>query len=323
MKQAFPNILKFAGALAITTAIFFLLSPEKNIDDKVLNASMEFLGNKLLAMVPQDQKLHVEKEFEAFREQTRNGKVSDQQFEGVAVAILNAEAEGRRFERHEVDSLLAAIKESEAAKAEDEARRREELIALSERVQAFQEFEMHWKKMLPPSPPGSTVPRAPMPHPLYRIANNFVVEIDTAAIAEMAAHAEHFAAPTPKVLVMPPREVFRKLTHELPALKFEMRKFKLQMADSLQKVFVRDPQYQHEMRRATVQIQMADSVRKAFERDPRFQYQMYRAMPHAQNADSLRKAREQYRRAHPDIEAPPLPPLPPEVPKSEQQKPPQ
>jgi hypothetical protein len=145
MKQAFPNLLKIIGALALTTAIFFLLSPEEKIDDTVLNASMEFLGSKLLAMVPQDQKPHVQKEFEAFREQTQKGEVSDKHFEGVAIAILNAEAEGRQLERHEIDSLLTSIRQAETAKAEDEAKRREELIALSERVQAFQEFEHQWK----------------------------------------------------------------------------------------------------------------------------------------------------------------------------------
>jgi hypothetical protein len=351
MKQAFPNLLKIIGALALTTAIFFLLSPEEKIDDTVLNASMEFLGSKLLAMVPQDQKPHVQKEFEAFREQTQKGEVSDKHFEGVAIAILNAEAEGRQLERHEIDSLLTSIRQAETAKAEDEAKRREELIALSERVQAFQEFEHQWKKIVPP-PADSTGPPALPPRPLYRIASNFVIEIDTMAIAEVAAaHAEHYTALAPKVMVMPTREVFRELARELPALKFEMRKIKLQTkmadslrgvfeqnfafehqmrramvqvqaADSVQKVFVQSPEYQRQMHEAMVQVRVADSLAKAFTQNPKYQQQMRRAILNAQRADSIRKAMEQYHREHPDKPLPALPPMPPEVEKPEKPKPP-
>lgn len=328
MRQAFPNILKFAGALIVTTAIFFLLSPEEKIDNEVLNASMEFLGSKLLAMVPQDQKPQVEKEFGSFREQTRKGKISNEQFEGVAVAILNAEAEGRQLRLHEVDSMLASSKHAEAARAEDEAKRREELIAMSERVQAFQEFEHHWKKIMPPPPPDSAGPHAIAPPPVYRISSNFVVEIDTAAIAEIAvAHAEHFAELAPQVLVMPPREVFRELTRELPALKFEMRKLRRQthLADSVRRAFERNPEYQWQMRQAMVQVQVADSVLKALEQDPQFQSQIRRARLQTYKADSIRKAvmERYYRERPPHPPRPSEPPPPPKVAEPERKKPPQ
>ncbi|MGH7452002.1 MAG: hypothetical protein ACRENG_11680 [bacterium] len=329
MRQAFPHILKFAGALIITTAIFFLLSPEEKIDDQVVNASMEFLGSKLLAMVPQDQKPHVEKEFESFREQTRNGKVSNEQFEGVAVAILNAEAEGRKFQLHEVDSLLASIKQAKAARAEDEVKRHEELIAMSERVQAFQEFEHHWKKIMPPPPPDSAGPPGIPPRPpLYRISSNFVVEIDTAAIAEITVkHAGHFAEQAPQVLVMPPREVFRELARELPALKFEMRKLKwqTQIADSVRRAFEWSSEHQQQMPRAMVQIQVVDSVLKALEQNPQYQSQMRRARLQTHRADSIRKeSMERYRRERPpQAPMPSDPPLPPEVAEPERKKPPQ
>ncbi len=328
MKQAFPNILKFAGALAMTTAIFFLLSPDEKIDDKVVNASMEFLGSKLLAMVPQDQKPHVEREFESFREQTRNGKISNEQFEGVAVAILNAEAEGRKFRRHEVDSMLASIKQAEAARAEDEVERHEELIAMSERVQAFQEFEQQWKKIMPPPPPDSAGPPGIPPRPIYRISSNFVVEIDTAAIAEIAVtHAEHFAGQAPQVLMMPPREVLRELARELPALKFEMRKIKRQthFADSVRRAFVRSSEHQQQMRQAIVQVQVADSVLQALEQNPQFRSQMRRARLQTLRADSIRKANMErhYRERPPQTPLPSAPPSPPEVAGPASKKPPQ
>jgi hypothetical protein len=299
MKQVFPNLLKIVGALALTTAIFFLLSPEEKIDDTVLNAAMEFLGSKLMARVPQEQKPQEEKKFEAFREQTRDGKVSDEHFEGVALAILNAEAEGRQLELREVDSLLASIKQARAVKAKGESRRREELIALSERVQAFQEFEQQWKKIVPPPPTASTEPPAPPMRPWYHVAPQFTVEIDTAAMAEMAVtHAEHFAALAPKALQMPRHEIFRELARELPALKFEVRKIKWQakIADSLRTVFKQNPEYRDQMRRTIVHIHAADSIRKA---QPR------------------------YRREHPDEPVPAIPPLPPEAPKPKKKKPPQ
>jgi hypothetical protein len=328
MRQAFPNILKFAGALIVTTVIFFLLSPEEKIDDQVVNASMEFLGSKLLAMVPQDQKPQVEKEFELFREQARNGKVSDEQFEGVAVAILNAEAEGRQFQLNEVDSMLASIKHAEAVRAEDEVKRREELIAMSERVQAFQEFEHHWKKIMPPPPPDSAGPLVIPPRPIYHISSNFVVEIDTAAITEIAVtHAEHFAEQAPKVLVMPPREVFRELARELPALKFEMRKLKrqTQIADSVQRAFVWSSEHQQQMRQAMVQVQVVDSVLKALEQNPQYQAQMRRAKRQTQRADSISKAvmDRYYRKRPPHPPRPSEPPPPPEVAAPERKKPPQ
>jgi hypothetical protein len=296
MRQAFPTIVKLAGALLVTTAIFFLLSPEEKIDNEVLNASMEFLGSKLLAMVPQEQKPQVEKEFEAFREQTRRGKISNEQFEGVAVAILNAEAEGRKFQRHEIDSMLASIKQAEAARTEDEVGRQEELIAMSERLQAFQEFEHQWKKIMPPPPPDSAGPPAVPPRPIYRVASNFVVEIDTAAIAEIAMkHAEHFAVQAPQVLGMPPREVFRDLARELPALRFEMRKLKRQthLADSARRAFERNPESQWQMRRTMLQVQVADSVLKALEQNPQFKSQMRRARLQTWKADSIRKANKE------------------------------
>jgi hypothetical protein len=329
MKQAFPNILKYAGALAITTAIFFLLSPEEKIDDQVVNASMEFLGSKLLAMVPQEQKPHVEKEFESFREQTRNGKVSNEQFEGVAVAILNAEAEGRKFQRHEIDSLLTSIEQAEAARAEDKVKRHEELIVMSERVQAFQEFEHHWKKIMPPPPPDSAgAPGIPPSPPLYRVSSNFVVEIDTAAMAEIVVtHAEHFAEQAPQVLVMPPREVFRELTRELPELKFEMRKLKWQthLADSMRRAFEWSSEHQQQMRQAMVQVQVVDSVLKALDQNPQYQSQIRRARVQTWRADSIRKTMmERYRRERPpQAPMPSAPPLPPEVAEPERKKPPQ
>jgi hypothetical protein len=238
MKEAFPNLLKFLGALAITTAIFFALSPDDKLDDDVLNRSMEFLGTKLLAMVPEDQKRHVEKKFEDFSVQTLDGKVSDKRLEEVAMVIINAQAEGKKLEREQLDSLFTIEQEARAEKAENEIARREELIALSERVEDFARFEKEWNRMVPLPPlPDSTLP-PPARRPVYRVHSNFVVEIDTAAIAAIAVeHAKAFAGNALRAVVVHPAEVdhaLRELSRELPRLKIEMRQMKMQMhlADS-------------------------------------------------------------------------------------------
>jgi hypothetical protein len=323
MKEALPNILKFLGALAITLAIFFALSPNDKINDEVLNRSMEFLGTKLLAMVPEDQKRQVQREFDDFREQTRDGKISDKHLEGVAMAIFNAEAEGKKFDREQIDSLLITLKEAEVERAENEIQRREELIALGERMHDFEKFEKEYRKMIPlPPMPDSTFP-PPMPRrPLYRVKPDFVVEIDTAAIAEIAIeHAKAFAVHAPEAVIVHPNEMdhaLRELARELPRLKIEMRrmKFHFDIADSLKRSRGRE-QYDYAWQ-AQWGVQWSDSMKKAMKAFQR--NQMRQARVWERIADSTRRAAEAYRRAY---EVPPPPPEIPETPKSERPKPPE
>jgi hypothetical protein len=318
MKETFPNLLKFIGALAITTVIFFALSPEDKIEDEVLNRSMEFLGSKLLAMVPEDQKHNVQKEFDDFREQTLDGKVSDEHLKGFAVTVLNAEAEGKKFNQEQVDSLLLSIREAEIAKAEAEiakeeskVERREELIAISEQVQDFAKFEKEWNKMIPVPPlPDSSLPPPPPRRPLYRLNSNFVVEVDTAAIAEaVMEHAKVFAGKTPGTIVVHPVEVDRAvkdIARELPRLKIEMRQMKLhlQMADSIKRVMVDDPyRYAWQMEWDT---EMSDSIKKAMKEMRQEQMQLARLQ--RLMADSTRRAAEAQRREY--LPPPPTPATP-------------
>jgi hypothetical protein len=234
-----------------------------------------------------------------------NGEVSDEHFEGVAVAILNAEAEGRQLNGKEIDSLLTA-EERKARKdtKRDQRDRKREWRDLGERLEAYKEFETRMKEMVPPE---AIPPDLPPPRPLYRVSRNFVVEIDTAAIAEMARHAEHFAARAPRVMVMHHQEALKELTRELPALKFEMRRIEMEMRqnDSLQ-VLLGSEQF-----RTAMQMKIADSLRRVFEHNPKLQKQMQWGWSYRQRADSIRKAHERYWRDHPGA-VPPPPPLPPE-----------
>jgi hypothetical protein len=331
MKEALPNLLKFLGALAVTTAIFFALSPEDKIDDEVLNHAMEFLGAKLLAMAPQEQKSQVEKEFEQFHQQAREGKISDKHFKDVVMAILNAEAEGKKFDREQIDSLLASIREAESEIAQAEAQvqkeetkmaRREELIALSAQVRDFAKFEKEWQKMLPAQAwSDSTRPPAPPPRPLYRVNPNFVIEVDTAAIAVIAAeHAKIFAGKMTKAVVAPPHEVnqaLKDLARELPSLKIEMRQMQWHTADSAGKAVAGNRQFYTFSK--TWDAPMSDSMKKAI-KEMR-QQQARQARLYMRMADSTQKAAEIYhwQRQHP---APPPPPGTPEEPKRKKREPP-
>ncbi|GEM_PF-4224557 len=327
MKEALPNLLKFLGALAVTTAIFFALSPEDKIDDEVLNHAMEFLGAKLLAMAPQEQKSHIEKEFEQFHQQAREGKISDKHFKDVAVAILNAEAEGKKFDREQIDSLLASIRDAEIAQAEAQVQkeeskiaRREELITLSAQVQDFAKFEKEWQKMIPaPTFSDSTLPPAPPPRPLYRVNPNFVIEVDTAAIAVIAAeHAKIFAGKITQAVVAPPHEVnqaLKDLARELPRLKIEMRQMQWHTADSAGKAVAGNRQFYTFSK--TWDTQMSDSMKRAM-KEMR-QQQARQARFYMRMADSTKKAAEIYHRQHP---VPPPPPATPEEPKPKKREPP-
>jgi hypothetical protein len=331
MKDTFPTLLKFVGALAVTAAIFFALQPDDKLKDDVVNRSMEFLGTKLLAMVPEEQQHHVQQEFDDFSQQARDGKVSNEHVKDVTVRILNAQAEGNKLNTAQVDSILASIREAEIAKTEaavekeeNEVKRREELIAFSESVQDFAKFEKEWQRMVPlPPPADSTLPPPPR-RPLYRVNHNFVVEIDTAAIAAFAVeHAEAFAANAPRAIVVHPAEVkhsLRALSRELPRLKIEMRRMQmhLQIADSVQKAIASNPEL-HSWTMAW-STQMSDSLKRSF-KEMR-QQEIQRARWHRRMADSTRRAAEAYERAF-RYSTPPPPPKTWTTPKPEKPKPPE
>lgn len=334
MKEALPNLFKFIGALAVTVAIYFALSPDDNVNDKVLNQAMEFLGTKLLAMVPEDQKHQVEKEFDRFQEQARGGKISDEHFKDVAVAIINAEAEGRQFKREQIDSLLAALDEEKsnlekrkAEREENEMKRREGLIAFSSHVQDFEKFEKEWNKKIPLPPVVDSAVPPPSAHfprrPLYRVNTDFVVEVDSFAVAALAEeHAQaFFSSETPRAVVVHRLEVdraLRDLSRELPRLKIEMRRLQmhLQMPDSLREALENGPQIAAVWSKEW-NTQMSDSLKRAM--NELRQQQMRQSRLYMHIADSVRKAARAYEWKSKIAEPPP----PPETPKVEKVEPPE
>ncbi|MCG3118485.1 MAG: hypothetical protein ALAOOOJD_00698 [bacterium] len=334
MKEALPKLFKFIGALAVTVAIYFALSPDDSVNDKVLNQAMEFLGTKLLAMVPEDQKHQVEKEFGKFQEQARGGKISDEQFKDVAVAIINAEAEGRQFNQEQIDSLLAVLdekrsnlEEKKVESEESEIQRREDLIAFSSHVQDFEKFEKEWNKKIPLPPVVDSAVPPPTAHfprrPLYRVNTDFVVEVDSLAVAALAEeHAQAFVgSEAPRAVVVRRIEVdraLRDLSRELPRLKIEMRRLQmhLQMPDSLREELGDDPPF------ATVwaaewNAAMADSLNRSMKELQKLQRHQTRLYRHI--ADSVRKAAQAYEWKYRQA----VPPPPPATPKVEKIRPPE
>ncbi len=193
MNQFITTLFKALGVLALSAFIFFLFLPKEQVKDQAVNLALEFLGKRLLAMVPKEHERDVEFKFEAVREQALQGKISDESLENFAAIVLNAEAEGRPLEVEEIDSALVALHESEAAVRVDEARRVEEekrLEHFAKRMQEFEQFEKHWQTFVPDS--VVKYARVARVRPLYRLSENFVVQIDSAALAQaITVHSVH------------------------------------------------------------------------------------------------------------------------------------
>jgi hypothetical protein len=95
MKELVPVLLKTLGVLLVSAFILFLFYPKDRLKDQVVNTALEVLGNKLLAMVPQEKEREVQQEFEAMRAQALEGKVDEKHLEDFVAVVLNAEAEGK------------------------------------------------------------------------------------------------------------------------------------------------------------------------------------------------------------------------------------
>ncbi len=180
MKDLIPNLLKALGVILVSSFILFLFYPKDRIKDQVLNTALEVLGNKLLAMVPKEKEREVQEEFDAMRARALEGRVDQDHLEQFAAVVLNAEAEGRPLPQEKIDSSLAALRWAEVRVRQDEKR----LQKFAERMHAFEKFQARWEQTMTDSGWAPTL--APFPHrSFYRVEPNFVVKIDTAALARM------------------------------------------------------------------------------------------------------------------------------------------
>jgi hypothetical protein len=190
MKDLLPNLLKALGVILISAFILFLFYPKDRLKDHVVNTALEVLGNKLLAMVPKEKEREVQKEFEAMRVRALEGKVDEEHLEQFVTGVLNAEAEGNLLAPEKIDSTLAALRELEVEQRGDEKR----LQHWAERMHAFEKFQARWEWAMTDSASEPVDTRRPNPRrrAFYRVGPNFVVKIDTAALAQIiAGSSEH------------------------------------------------------------------------------------------------------------------------------------
>ncbi|MDW7682333.1 MAG: hypothetical protein SCK70_17345 [bacterium] len=90
MGKALKNIGVFVIAISLTAVIFWLVFLDKESQEIVLEHSLNMLGNKLLAMVPEGaEKGGVKQMYDNFVKQASAREVEPEQVEQVAASILN------------------------------------------------------------------------------------------------------------------------------------------------------------------------------------------------------------------------------------------
>lgn len=246
MNQFVVTAFKALGVLLLSAFIFFLFWPGKEeVKDQATDLALEFLGKRLLAMVPKEHEREVEDKFKTIHEQALQGRINDEHLNDFATLVINAEAAGEPLGITKIDSALTALRQSEAAARADQKRRLQEAEKIkrwAQRVHEFEKFEKKWHTLVADSVMrGVEVTRA---RPFYRVSKNFVVQIDSAAFAyALAAHvaaaidslpviaATHAAhPPAPPVTV-----IMRDLENDFRDLRVEWRSenFDRQWADSM------------------------------------------------------------------------------------------
>lgn len=248
MNQILNNILKTIGVLVLSAAIYLMFEPKEEVKNQAVNLALEFLGKKLLAMVPEGHEQEIENRFEAVREQALKGEINDERLQEFTTIVLNAQAEGQPLELAKIDSALVALHETEALVAADNARQLTEERRLAEwaqRMHEFERFEKRWQTLVPDSNVSHAVHELRRVRPLYRLSKQFVVQIDSAALANAIGFAYAFSSDSlpPHAIaghVPPPphvRTIIRQLEGEQRELRVELHAgmFEEQMrrADSL------------------------------------------------------------------------------------------
>jgi hypothetical protein len=239
MKNIVPRVFKLGMVAVISAGIFFLLSSDDKLQDQAVASSLNFLGNKLLAMVPQDESKHVHERYKMLEEEALQGKVDPEVLQDFAVTVLNAEAEGKKLPPRQIDSLIAAVRRSKVMHIE--TRRMERLAS---RLKEFEAFQYQFHELHPVIAATSDSSINP---PVYRLSPQFTIRIDSARLA-MGSLAS--IPPTPSFsestivnLVAPPGApeekamAIRKLSEEMRDLKIEIGRIELdvQFADSMKK----------------------------------------------------------------------------------------
>lgn len=90
MWESFRKIGFFLAVLLISAGIYLVMYAEKDVQQNMLKLSLNLMGDKLLAMVPEGaDKNKLTELYEDFKQRVINGSVAPEQIENVAANILN------------------------------------------------------------------------------------------------------------------------------------------------------------------------------------------------------------------------------------------
>jgi hypothetical protein len=174
MKKIIPTFFKVAAIGLVSAGIFFLVATDEQAHDQALANSMNFLGKKLLAMVPHEEGKHVEEQYRALEAEALEGRVDPRELQNFAVTVLNLEAEGKKLQAEKIASMIAEARKRRAKQID-----KERLHRLATQLREYEQFQFRFHELAPfappPSHPDSTAPRPPH----YRLSPQFTVQIDT------------------------------------------------------------------------------------------------------------------------------------------------
>ncbi len=168
MGKAFKNIGFFLVTIMLTAVIFWLIFLDKESKGNVLDYSLNLVGDKLLAMVPEgEQKGSVKQMYDDFIKKAKAEQVAPEQVEYVAANIMNlsnldttltpeqAEAVLKysleapvKLERVNPESIRIAIDIKRVQAVEEDAISREQLENVGIRIRKLNELNEELRKAM-------------------------------------------------------------------------------------------------------------------------------------------------------------------------------
>lgn len=107
MGRFVKNLFLGLGVLLLSSAILYFLVQNKKAQENMLHTALSTFGDRLLAMIPQDeQKDSVKEKYDEFLQQVQDKEVPPEKIEVVAAEILNAAAGKKTMDVAEAEALI-------------------------------------------------------------------------------------------------------------------------------------------------------------------------------------------------------------------------
>jgi len=107
VSKVFKNLAVLVGVLVLSTAIYLLVSENRQLKQDVLERSLSLLGEQLLALIPQGQAREtVAVKWQGLVEGVNKGEIAPEQVERVAVGILNASNLDKQISGEEAEIII-------------------------------------------------------------------------------------------------------------------------------------------------------------------------------------------------------------------------